>query len=333
LKGFNKGKNANTRIETNPGIEPDHSEDPIVADYSIWDCGDDLWDIRNHRVTGIAGFIMAREIAWFGSASFALSYCLDLVVIFVPSIVLAFLLGVTIFPSLSEALLGIFVAKPKPPDTAPALSPLASGGMTWMGIGKAMLVMFGLTGAVGAVLYFLNVREQSLGVFQLNLDTAQSALRDRLGFIQVTGHAVQKLALTYSDQRTVSLVLPVTSGTWTSAEPLRVFVRYHQLGDSRTQLTPPSEFRARQAATFDGETEGKLPAFVEQAYTAKGLKLDPDYKVVAWQRLTPGEMPMSNSHMIALGIGGLISVSLSLILILTKLKGSGNKKAAMAAAG
>jgi hypothetical protein len=62
--------------------------------------------------------------------------------------------------------------------------------------------------------------------------------------------------------------------------------------------------------------ERKLPTFVERAYTAKGLKLDPNYQVIDWQQLTPGEAPMSQSHLMVLGIGGLISGVLSLLLVL-----------------
>jgi hypothetical protein len=87
---------------------------------------------------------------------------------------------------------------------------------------------------------------------------------------------------------------------------VRFFVHYNQLGSSAEQLRLPSEFREPGAATFGGSVEGKLPVFVEQAYASKGIKIDPSYKVVGWQQLSPNEAPMSESHIIALGVGGLI---------------------------
>ena len=268
---------------------------------------------------GIAGLIAAKQMEWFGSSSFALTFCLVLVVIGLIPFLVLIMLGVTVFPAAGEAIFGSATStKPRVPAAPPA--PFLANGLSWPGIFKTAVVLFGLTGAAAAVTYFLNVREQGLGIYRLDLDKPGGALPGRTGFVQLTGHLRRQYVAGYRDNDTMHLIVAMTDDTWTPNVPVRFFVHYEQFGTDEKAFAPPQEFRKAGATEIGGRFSGKLPVFAERGLEKKGIKIDKDYRILNWERIPTGGAPQSDSHWIVLGVGGICSLALAAAMVGIKLR-------------
>jgi len=269
---------------------------------------------------GFAGYLITKQMDFFGGASITITFVLVLIVFGLPSYLLAAIVGVTVWPALGEAMFGPVRAsapvKAVPPQ--PAAPPTR---MRWSTVVKTALVLFALTGAISSVLYFLNIREQNLGVYKLDLDRNPGPLPGRLGFVRLTGHLDRSHASSYSDKTNIYLVVPVTDASWRPNTPLQYFLIYQQLGSSGTKFSLPAEFRQPGAAEFTGRFSGRLPAFIQSEYTKKGLKMAPDYRILQYESISESGSPISDSHTVALIVGGIISVALIAAMVGAKLKG------------
>jgi hypothetical protein len=233
--------------------------------------------------TGVPGLLIQAQFKVFGSAGMKFTAMLVMLVYAIPLVAIQIAFRSFVPERVPD--IKVIEGDPNHPDA----------NLPWKRIWLFSAVTLGLGLLAAGGTYAWTKYDEQQPVHIVDLDKPGLELPQKARYMEITGHWAPDHLVSYRQDRTVHVLVPVTQAGWTPGVPIRVAIHGTVESPEGVRAPMPSVFNDARPFQFQAVVTAVPDKIVLEGLAAKGVKLDPDFIVLEKFNLPNGKVPASDA--------------------------------------